>query len=348
MASAELRKRLENAKRDLDSIKASSRYRQATTAQGFEGEFQKSVGIALLKLKQAEPYIDTIDDVNLIPIANYLEKIPRAIESPSSNQTQAQALIIARNGFITELPLVSYGIIEASGLLDVTGDAIRTSFDEGQKRIDERVRVAKEDIEQKAKDVLESAQRTADKISVKDAQDQFSEAGRELRRKSQICIVASAVFFFGLLGFLLWQLFHPPTLILQIVEALSPGTAAGTTRETVGSGPIPLLIAASAYFTSIRLAIVGILGIGLSFSLRMARAYLHMIEHNRHKLRVTNSIESFVAAVRTKEQKDLVLSKLVESVTDFGDSGILSKQGDSATLPSVIFDSITKNVGKSE
>jgi hypothetical protein len=80
----------------------------------------------------------------------------------------------------------------------------------------------------------------------------------------------------------------------------------------------------------------------------MARAYLHMIEHNRHKLRVTNSIESFVAAVRTKEQKDLVLSKLVESVTDFGDSGILSKQGDSATLPSVIFDSITKNVGKSE
>jgi hypothetical protein len=311
-------------------------------------EFQRAVGLVETKLRQAGPYLDSIDDIYLRPIALFLEQIPKVIESPPPAQTQSQALIVAKNKFIEDLPLVSYGIVEASGLLDVTPNSILEAFSNGQKRIDERVRAAKDDIEQKARDVLESAQRTADKISVKDAQDQFNEAAKELSKKSQLWLGSSVIFFGCLLGFLLYQLWHPPILISQIVDALNPAQPSTLTKGRIDPVPIPLLIAASAYFTSIRLAIAGIFGIGLAFSLRMARAYLHMIEHNRHKLRVTNSIESFVAAVRTKEQKDLVLSKLVESVTDFGDSGILAKQGDTSGLPSVIFDSITKNVGKSE
>jgi hypothetical protein len=73
-----------------------------------------------------------------------------------------------------------------------------------------------------------------------------------------------------------------------------------------------------------------------------------MIEHNQHKLRVTNSIEAFVAAVRTNERKDLVLGKLIESVTEFGDSGILGTEEKPSGLPSVIFETMTKNVGKSD
>jgi hypothetical protein len=73
-----------------------------------------------------------------------------------------------------------------------------------------------------------------------------------------------------------------------------------------------------------------------------------MIEHNQHNLRVTNSIEAFVAAVRTNEQKDLVLSKLVESVTEFGDSGIIGKEEKPSGLPYVIFEAMTKNVGKAD
>ena len=82
--------------------------------------------------------------------------------------------------------------------------------------------------------------------------------------------------------------------------------------------------------------------------MRMTRAYLHMIEHNQHKLRVTRSIEAFVAAVWEPGQKDLVLGKLIESVTDFGDSGILDKSDKPSTLPSVIFETMTKNVGKAD
>jgi hypothetical protein len=77
----------------------------------------------------------------------------------------------------------------------------------------------------------------------------------------------------------------------------------------------------------------------------MTRAYFHMIEHNQHKSRVTNSIEAFVASVRTDEQRDLVLGKLVDSVTQFGESGILGKESE-ASLPSVVFEAVTKNVGK--
>jgi hypothetical protein len=73
-----------------------------------------------------------------------------------------------------------------------------------------------------------------------------------------------------------------------------------------------------------------------------------MIEHNQHKLRVTNSIEAFVAAVREPGQKDLVLGKLVEAVTEFGDSGILGQQNEASGLPSVIVGAMTKNVGKGE
>ncbi len=69
---------------------------------------------------------------------------------------------------------------------------------------------------------------------------------------------------------------------------------------------------------------------------------------NTIKLRVTNSIEAFVAAVRTREQKDLVLGKLVESVTEFSDPGIISNQADHTALPSVIFEPLVKNFSKAE
>jgi hypothetical protein len=131
-------------------------------------------------------------------------------------------------------------------------------------------------------------------------------------------------------------------LVENVVKAMSP-----TARPIQTNVSVPLLVAASVYFTSVRLALLGVLGVGLAFSIRMMSAYIHMVEHNHHKLRVTKSIEAFVAAVRTPEQKDLVLGKLVESVTVFGDTGILSgKANEGPPVPTVLFDAITKNVGK--
>lgn len=149
--------------------------------------------------------------------------------------------------------------------------------------------------------------------------------------------------FVALVVLLVCFLWHPPALVEAVVQALKPGSKAVTLPVST-----PLLIAASAYFTSIRLALVGLVGVGLALSLRMMRAYLHLIEHNQHKLRVTNSIEAFVAAVRTREQKDLVLGKLVESVTEFSDPGITGGQTESAGLHSVIFEPLIRNFNKAD
>jgi hypothetical protein len=169
------------------------------------------------------------------------------------------------------------------------------------------------------------------------------DAASALRIKAWISSGITAGLFSALVLLLYFFAKNPPPLIRQVVESMKPGSAVTALPVSV-----PLLVAASAYFTSIRLALIGVLGAALAFGLRMTRAYLHMIEHNQHKLRVTNSIEAFVAAVRTKEQKDLVLSKLVESVTEFGDSGILAAQGETQGLSPVIIEAITKNVGKAQ
>jgi hypothetical protein len=178
---------------------------------------------------------------------------------------------------------------------------------------------------------------------VDSAERQFQAADRSFRFKTKVWASITGAFFVALIFLLMWLLKHPPTLIQDVMDAMKPGSKAVPVPVS-----IPLLLAASAYFTTLRLAFIGILGIGLAFGLRMTRAYFHMIEHNEHKLRVTRSIEAFVAAVRGDERKDLVLSKLVESVTEFGDAGILGLEEKPSSLPSVIFENLTKNVGKSD
>lgn|GEM_PF-6254423 len=202
----------------------------------------------------------------------------------------------------------------------------------------------RETAEEAVKD-FEFAKAEASRISVKSALDQFEAAAVVLRKKSTTWLCVAALLFLALGAYLFFLPYNPPPIIREVVEAMTPGNGKSTNPMPVS---VPLLIAASAYFTSVRLALIGLLGVGLAFSLRMTRAYLHMAEHNQHKIRVTNSIEAFVAAVRTNERKDLVLGKLVESVTDFGDSGILSNEEKPSGLPSVIFEAMTKNVGKND
>lgn len=181
----------------------------------------------------------------------------------------------------------------------------------------------------------------ASRIVVDSARQQFEGADAYLRERTRFWSRMTYVMF-GALVLLLFAFFRwPPVIVRQIEDAMLSGG-----RDLPRPVPVSLLITASAYFTTLRLALVGVLDAALTVCLRMMRAYLHMVEHNNHKLRVTNSIEAFVAAVRTQESKDLVLGKLVESVTAFGDSGILGKQSETAALPSVILETITKNVGK--
>ena len=50
---------------------------------------------------------------------------------------------------------------------------------------------------------------------------------------------------------------------------------------------------------------------------------MHMEEKNKHRVRVANSVESFINSATDPQQRDLILAKLTESIIEFGDSGII-------------------------
>jgi hypothetical protein len=370
MISGDLLRRLEVAKKDLTNVVNGPNFRAITNNSALMGPFLEAKDLASKWVGRVEPMLGALEDEPLQPLALFVENIVRIADRQQLRPGEAipDALRRAISEFKPALPVLVYGLLEASGITglsdedfpkrrsaaldeiraagaqahaDFVGASIEmaTKFESEVAEARTNIRKTVEDAEKE----LELVRTRASRISVDSAQQQFKDAATSLRVKFGVWAAVTGLLFLGLFGFLGWLLMNPPTLIRQIVDALKPGPTVVTLPVSV-----PLLVVASAYYTSIRLAIIGILGVGLAFGLRMTRAYLHMIEHNQHKLRVTNSIEAFVAAVRTNEQKDFVLGKLVESVTEFGDSGILGKQGETSGLPSVIFETMTKNISKAD
>ena len=69
-----------------------------------------------------------------------------------------------------------------------------------------------------------------------------------------------------------------------------------------------------------------------------------MSEKNRHRQRVANSMEAFVQSAVTPEQRDLILSQLVESIVQFGHSGLVQREDDYAYRPKMTIDSISRTL----
>ena len=69
-----------------------------------------------------------------------------------------------------------------------------------------------------------------------------------------------------------------------------------------------------------------------------------MFNHNKHRQRVANSIESFVESAITPEQRDSILSKLVDSISDFGSTGLLSTEENNSSSQKMIIDNVTRSV----
>jgi hypothetical protein len=370
MLSSNLLKRFEGAKKDLTFVVNSPNFLVIKNNSALMESFSQACDLAVKWTGRVQPLFGALEDEPIQPLVLFMEDIVRIADRQQLRPGEAipDALKRAISEFKPTLPVLIYGLLETSGIAGLSdedfpkkrlaaleeihtagaqahADFVSASVEMAAK-FQEEVTEARTNIRKTVEDAekdLELVKTQASRISVDSAQQQFKDAAHSLKTKFNVSASVTALLFIGLFGFLGRCLLSPPTLIRQIVDALKPGPNSAALPVSV-----PLFIVASAYYTSIRLAIIGILGVGLAFGLRMTKAYLHMIEHNQHKLRVTNSIEAFVAAVRTSEQKDLVLSKLVESVTEFGDSGILGKQGDTSSLPSVIFETMTKNISKSD
>ena len=115
-------------------------------------------------------------------------------------------------------------------------------------------------------------------------------------------------------------------------------------KKTLGRRSAPLLFTqwelpagaewpVALYHTLLRvLALSAIAGMA-AFGFRMLRAHLHLAEKNRHRVRVANCIESFVQSALEPAQRDLILAKLVDSIVNFGDSGLIQHDGYDRSSP---------------
>ena len=100
------------------------------------------------------------------------------------------------------------------------------------------------------------------------------------------------------------------------------------------------------YFSVIRIGILTLISTLIGFSIKMLKSHLHMREHNLHRKRLSNSIPAFVESASSKEQRDRILTQLVDSVASFGNSGMIKNTDEGNNKLTI--DNITSIFGKAK
>lgn len=205
-----------------------------------------------------------------------------------------------------KLVVVSAAIIER-GFLD--DDGIKREAERTLARIRTEAQQILSEAEAKADEIKGRARLTAEGVSVREAQKQFREAAAH--DKNQVilwaCLAGVAVV----------------VLICTAVALLKSITVPEDPEWYQSMAPTLLKV-------FILSALAGI----ATFTFRVFRAHLHIAEKNRHRVRVANSIESFLQSTRDSSQRDLILAKLADSIVNYGDSGLVQheREDHSATM----------------
>lgn len=160
--------------------------------------------------------------------------------------------------------------------------------------------------ESKSEDSLEKARKTAEKISLKEAQIEFEGAEKYHLRHAASWLSISILFLFALL-WLVYYFYTHDDFHKYVSKAGSDNN----------------LKWYAIHYTTCKFSILGIIAALAAFSLKLFKCHAHMREQSLHRKRVINSIEAFLESASTKEQKDLILAQIVNSVISFGNLGIL-------------------------
>ena len=225
-------------------------------------------------------------------------------------------------------PLFQSIAIESRGWLDLEGevqeiDRIVPAIRNETKKAIENIKEASGSILEKTKEeadaITTGARKTAAGISVEEAQKQFREAQEALDVQKNRWGKGSAV------------------VVFVFLAACAVFYWKGIPGENVSYKDL-------IYISVIRVTILMAIGTVAAFCLRIYRAHLHMSEKNKHRQRVANSMEAFVNSTTSDEQRDFIFGQLVESVVQFGNSGLLPGEDDNVYRPKMTIDTILKSL----
>jgi hypothetical protein len=199
-----------------------------------------------------------------------------------------------------------------------------------KKQAESEISKAVEEMKNKAQSIVEEsesiltmARKTAEGVSLFDVQKQFGEAANKCLNNIWIWSALSltiAVFFIFMVYRYSW---NPP--ILQKAPS----------KDVVSAWVI--------YQTVLRITFLTALAAMATFCLKILRAQLHLREQNLHRQRVANSMTAVMGAA-SQEQRDMVLGRMVDAITSFGNSGLLSENDESMSPTKVILESISRAI----
>ena len=310
-------------------------FRTSLGALSLEKDFGPTLEQIGKKLDLVRQYGREVHDDQIHNILSILGSIRDAIEqqaycSDEDYAARRQRFLDEVNADLEDLkrfwaPVVA-AAVEARGFLDDEGvhrdhertiESIKKESETALQQVKEESNKTIEEARTLAKQIEDRARLTAAGISVEEAQKQFREAQAALDKRVKVWAVLGGVcvagFFFVALYFVTldlpdewqWQVFYHSAIKVSILTAIATTAA---------------------------------------FCLRILRAHLHMSEKNRHRQRVANSMGAFVESAVTPEQRDLILSQLVESIVQFGHSGLVQREDDYAYRPKMTIDSITRTL----
>lgn len=337
----------DNLTRTIEKFKSIDKDRLLRPSLGeesLESAFGQKLAMLNEMLQFAQTYMETVSDNTVSQVASELNSIHNILEAQSKRANSEY--VSQKIQFLTSIenqieslrqfwpPFVT-AAVEARGFLQDEGirKEYQRTVDSMKEESATALRLVKEEsartigeAQKLAQQIEERARRTAAHISVEAAQEQFKLGQRHHFWQVILWAALSAA---GVGGFvyLAWHFYNEPLLS---DAQLSDDKLAEKIKWIV------------LYKSIIRIAILAAVGAIATFCLRIFRAHMHMFQHNLHRQRVTNSMAAFVESAITPEQRDLILTHLVDAVASFGNSGLLQKEDDTIHSPTMTIDTIAR------
>ena len=335
MASDGQIKQLQDLSDAIMNIDKDTLLRPSLGEVALQGEFDPRLTKIQKRVQFALEYAPEVHDEQVQGIMGQFESIRSEMEAQASHSNEDY--VSERTQFLANIdaqledlkrfwaPFVT-AAVEARGFLEDEG--VRQEYEHTiesiKKEAESAIRQVKEESDKTIKEAQTLAEQienrarlTAARISVKDAQEQFKEAQAALDKRVKIWAGLGITSILGFIGTALYfaTVDLPDQWRWQVI-----------------------------YHSAIRVSILTAVGTAAAFCLKILRAHLHMSEKNRHRQHVANSMEAFVQSAVTPEQRDLILSQLVESIAQFGNSGLVQREDDNVYRPKMTIDSITRTL----